>query len=134
MRASLPRRLTRQNEFDRQALAAYKVAMRRYAGRSWVTGVGIGIKERKGRLHASLGPVIVIHVARKLRRVCFNGKTAGRMEPLFIARGFETIVLPSSSPANTMRLEEKLKQWRQIVVPRQATTQALRGAGARVAF
>lgn len=90
VRASLPRRLTRLNEFDRQALAAYKVAMRRYAGRSWVTGVGIGIKERKGRLHASLGPVIVIHVARKLRRV-----PRSRKIPAFIL-GVPTDVVASN--------------------------------------
>jgi hypoxanthine-DNA glycosylase len=53
-------------------------------------------------------------VAKQLRRVCFNGKTAGRMEPVFAALGYETVVLPSSSPANTMRLEDKRKQWRQI--------------------
>ena len=60
----------------------------------------------------------VTGVAKKLRRVCFNGKTAGKMEPLFIEWGLATVVLPSSSPANTMRFEEKLKQWRQIAVPR----------------
>jgi hypoxanthine-DNA glycosylase len=57
----------------------------------------------------------VISVAKKLRRVCFNGKTAGKMQPLFAEQGFETIVLPSSSPANTLRFELKLLQWRQIV-------------------
>jgi len=56
----------------------------------------------------------VTRTAKKLRRVCFNGKTAGRMEPLFMEWGYETLVLPSSSPANTMRFEEKLKQWRKI--------------------
>ncbi len=59
----------------------------------------------------------VTGVAKNLRRVCFNGKTAGKMEPLFAERGFATVVLPSSSPANTMRFDEKLKQWRQIVSP-----------------
>jgi double-stranded uracil-DNA glycosylase len=76
----------------------------------------------------------VTHIAKKLRRVCFNGKTAGRMEPLFIERGFETIVLPSSSPANTLRFEEKLKQWRKIVMPERTSTRSVRGAGARVGF
>jgi len=57
----------------------------------------------------------VTGVAKKLRRVCFNGKTAGKKEAQFAALGFETFVLPSSSPANTMRFEEKLKQWRRIV-------------------
>lgn len=61
-------------------------------------------------------------VAKHLRRVCFNGKTAGKMEPLFAAGGFETIVLPSSSPAYTMRFEAKLKQWRQIVVTKRAAS------------
>lgn len=56
----------------------------------------------------------VTHVAKKLRRVCFNGKTAGKLEPLFIAWGYESVVLPSSSPAYTMRFEAKLKQWQQI--------------------
>lgn len=56
----------------------------------------------------------VTNIAKQLRRVCFNGKTAGRMEPLFAGRGFETIVLPSSSPANTMRFEAKLEQWSRI--------------------
>lgn len=57
----------------------------------------------------------VTDVAKKLQRVCFNGKTAGRMEPLFAARGFETIVLPSSSPANTMKFDSKLAQWREAI-------------------
>jgi TDG/mug DNA glycosylase family protein len=59
----------------------------------------------------------VTGVAKKLRRVCFNGKTAGKREPEFAALGYETLVLPSSSPAYTMRFEEKLKQWRQIALP-----------------
>ena len=72
----------------------------------------------------------VTSVAKKLRRVCFNGKTAGKMEPLFAEWGFETIVLPSSSPANTMRFDEKLKQWRQIVVTKRAVSRSARVANA----
>jgi hypoxanthine-DNA glycosylase len=75
----------------------------------------------------------VTNIAKKLRRVCFNGKTAGKLEPLFAERGFETIVLPSSSPANTMRFEEKLKQWRQIVQPRHSARRLVRGKGGRSA-
>ena len=59
----------------------------------------------------------VTGIAKKLRRVCFNGKTAAKLEPWFAGQGYETIVLPSSSPANTVRFEEKLRQWRQIVLP-----------------
>ena len=62
----------------------------------------------------------VTNVARKLRRVCFNGKTAGKKEPVFAEMGYETIVLPSSSPANTMRFDEKLKHWRQFVLSRRS--------------
>ena len=57
----------------------------------------------------------VTGVAKKLRCVCFNGKTAGKMEARFIAWGFDTIVLPSSSAANTLGFDEKLRQWRRIV-------------------
>ena len=56
----------------------------------------------------------VANIARKLRRVCFNGKTAAKMAPLFAAMNYETIVLPSSSPAYTMPFGEKLAHWRKI--------------------
>ena len=59
----------------------------------------------------------VTDIAKKLRRVCFNGKTAGKMQPLFAEMGYETILLPSSSPAYTLRFAEKLEQWRQIALP-----------------
>ena len=66
----------------------------------------------------------VTRIAKKLRRVCFNGKTAGKMESVFGELGFETVVLPSSSPANTLRFDMKLRQWRQII----ATERTLRRA------
>jgi TDG/mug DNA glycosylase family protein len=62
----------------------------------------------------------VTGVAKQLRRVCFNGKTAAKLEAQFTEWGYATVVLPSSSPANTMRFEEKLKAWRWIA----ATTRA----------
>ena len=55
------------------------------------------------------------NVARRLRRVCFNGKTAARLEPWFADMNFETVVLPSSSPANTMKFESKLARWRAVL-------------------
>lgn len=100
----------------------------------------IGTCARKGSLDSNIRDPRhndfsrVTRIAKKLRRVCFNGQTAGKMEPLFNDRGYETLVLPSSSPANTMRFELKLLQWRQIVVPRRAATQSLRGAVARLGF
>lgn len=47
-----------------------------------------------------------------LRRIAFNGKTAGRAASLFESSGFETLVLPSSSPANAqLSFSQKLVQW-----------------------
>ena len=75
----------------------------------------------------------VLSKSKKLRRVFFNGKKAAEKEPIFKLR-YETVVLPSSSPANTLRFEEKLKQWRQIVMPERVAPQSVRGAGAGVGF
>lgn len=86
----------------------------------------IGSCKRKGSLDANIRDAehndfsCVTGIATGLRRVCFNGKTAAGMEPRFAERGFETVVLPSSSPANTMRFDDKLKHWRQIASPRRA--------------
>ena len=56
------------------------------------------------RLHA---------LAPKLRRVIFNGATAGKFAPAFAAAGFETRVAPSTSPAHAARsFEQKLVLWR----------------------
>ncbi|KWE52644.1 DNA-deoxyinosine glycosylase [Burkholderia ubonensis] len=50
-----------------------------------------------------------------LKKVCFNGKTAGRFAEVIGAAGYETLVLPSSSPANAMlSFEQKLLRWREI--------------------
>jgi len=50
-----------------------------------------------------------------LRRVFFNGATAGRSSRWFAARGYQTIILPSSSPALTIGFAAKLERWRAIV-------------------
>ena len=51
-----------------------------------------------------------------LRKVCFNGKTAGRFAPVIGAAGYTTLVLPSSSPANAMlSFDQKLRLWRDIL-------------------
>jgi TDG/mug DNA glycosylase family protein len=53
----------------------------------------------------------------ELTRVCFNGKTSGRFEQDFAAAGFDTMVLPSSSPANAQfSFEQKLAQWKNILL------------------
>lgn len=54
--------------------------------------------------------------APKLRKVCFNGKTAGRFAPVIGEAGYTTLVLPSSSPANAMlSFDQKLRLWRDIL-------------------
>jgi hypoxanthine-DNA glycosylase len=51
-----------------------------------------------------------------LRKVAFNGKTSGRFEPIIQAAGYETLVLPSSSPANAiLSFDQKLRFWREIL-------------------
>jgi hypoxanthine-DNA glycosylase len=76
--------------------------------------------ERRGSLdgairNAERGDVARVHrVARDLALVCFNGKTAARAEPVWREAGYRTLVLPSSSPANTRPFAEKLAAWRAI--------------------
>lgn len=49
----------------------------------------------------------------ELPRVCFNGQAAGRFAPQLQALGFETLILPSTSPANaTWNFARKLEAWR----------------------
>ncbi|MBC3862583.1 DNA-deoxyinosine glycosylase [Undibacterium jejuense] len=51
----------------------------------------------------------------RLQRVCFNGKTAAKIQAYFDDHGYSTLVLPSSSPANAMQtFEQKLLVWRKI--------------------
>jgi len=48
-----------------------------------------------------------------LPRACFNGQAAGRFAPQLQALGFETLILPSTSPANaTWSFARKLEAWR----------------------
>ncbi len=76
--------------------------------------------ERAGALDSNIRNAVnndfqqATRLARGLKRVCFNGKTAGRFESVFAAAGYETLVLPSSSPAYTLVFEAKLKLWRGV--------------------
>ena len=55
-------------------------------------------------------------LAPRLRRVFFNGKTSARFEVAFRERGFDTRVLPSTSPAYTLAFSEKVRRWREAGV------------------
>jgi TDG/mug DNA glycosylase family protein len=68
----------------------------------------------------------VLDVASRLRRICFNGKTAARAQPQFAQMGFDTLILPSSSPAYTLAFDKKLVAWRKIPLP---SRNARRGCG-----
>jgi hypoxanthine-DNA glycosylase len=50
-----------------------------------------------------------------LELACFNGKTAARHIAHLQAHGLATRVLPSSSPANTQPVSEKLNAWTQAL-------------------
>jgi hypoxanthine-DNA glycosylase len=56
----------------------------------------------------------VRRAAPAIALVCFNGKTAARALPRWRAAGYATLVLPSSSPAYTRPLAEKIAAWRAI--------------------
>lgn len=77
--------------------------------------------EREGSLDAKITNAIpndfltLFSAAPNIKRIFFNGRTAGRFTPWFRERGYETQVLPSSSPANaTLSFEQKLEFWREI--------------------
>jgi len=60
-------------------------------------------------------------LAPRLRRVFFNGKTSGRFDAYFREQGYETGMLPSSSPAYTLPFDEKVRRWRAAVIGSAAT-------------
>lgn len=53
----------------------------------------------------------------QLRRIGFNGLKAGRLAGIFDALGYETLQLPSSSPAYTLAFAEKLSRWQALLLP-----------------
>jgi hypoxanthine-DNA glycosylase len=59
----------------------------------------------------------LVALAPVLARICFNGRTAARFEAQFSAMGYETRVLPSSSPAYTLPLPNKLALWQAALAP-----------------
>ena len=89
---------------------------------------GIGIRDVLAACHREGSPDSAIRNAKpndfdalrehglRLKRVCFNGKTARRFADVIRAAGYETLVLPSSSPANAaLSFDQKLSLWREIL-------------------
>jgi hypoxanthine-DNA glycosylase len=85
-------------------------------------GIGLwdiyGRCRRQGALDAAIRDgefndfAALLAQAPRLRRVCFNGQTAARIQKHFVGLGFEVSALPSSSPAYTLPFAEKLTRWR----------------------
>lgn len=81
---------------------------------------GIVACERAGSLDGAIrapewaDPALALSVAPRLMRVCFNGQTAARAAPRWHAAGLATTMLPSTSPAYTRPLEEKISAWRAV--------------------
>lgn len=53
--------------------------------------------------------------APRLKRICFNGKTSARFVRQLEECGYETRVLPSTSPAYTLAFDAKLSAWREAL-------------------
>jgi hypoxanthine-DNA glycosylase len=76
--------------------------------------------ERAGSLDAAIrnaeqGEIHrVRRVARDLKAVCFNGSTAARAKAAWSQAGYATLVLPSTSPAYTLPIGDKLAAWRPL--------------------
>jgi hypoxanthine-DNA glycosylase len=78
--------------------------------------------ERRGSLDANIRNAAANDFAR-LRELCpqlttigFNGQTSGKFAPGFAAAGFNTLILPSSSPAYAvLGFEQKLSAWRRLI-------------------
>ena len=90
-----------------------------------VNSAGIGIWDayrsclREGSLDSAIREPQFNDFARArrrapgLRRACFNGQTAARAVQHLAELGFETVVLPSTSPANASQsFDLKLARWR----------------------
>ena len=78
--------------------------------------------ERQGSLDANIRNAAANDFARlrdlcpQLRVIGFNGQTSGKFAPRFDAAGYQTVVLPSSSPAHAaLSFAQKLSAWRQLL-------------------
>lgn len=79
----------------------------------------LGACERRGSLDADIRAAaandfaLLARLGPRLRRVLLNGRAAGRFELRFRGHGYDTHVLPSTSPAHAgVRFEGKLDAWR----------------------
>jgi double-stranded uracil-DNA glycosylase len=83
----------------------------------------IAVCEREGSLDSAIRRaqandfILLKEQCPELFRVCFNGQASGKFAPQFAAAGFDTLVLPSSSPANAqLSFDQKLAIWENIIL------------------
>jgi double-stranded uracil-DNA glycosylase len=83
----------------------------------------IAVCEREGSLDSAIRRaqandfILLKEQCPELFRVCFNGQASGKFAPQFSAAGFDTLVLPSSSPANAqLSFDQKLAIWENIIL------------------
>ncbi len=100
----------------------YEKRMARVVAASIAIWDTYGSCEREGSLDSAIrNPQFndfasLLAAAPRIRRACFNGATAARAVRHLGALGLETIVLPSTSPANASQsMELKLARWRAAV-------------------
>jgi hypoxanthine-DNA glycosylase len=121
----------RQNQFWRilgEVIGQPLLEMDYAARQAAVRAAGIAVWdvyascEREGSLDAAIRDGAPNDFARlkksapALRRVCFNGGTAGRFARALAPLGLETLILPSTSPANaSWNYERKLAAWRKAL-------------------
>jgi hypoxanthine-DNA glycosylase len=97
-------------------------------------GIGLwdvlGACERKGSLDADIRKPAANDFARLhllcplLETVGFNGQASGKFAPQFAGAGYRTVILPSTSPAHAaLSYEQKLRCWRELLVPAPASAQ-----------
>lgn len=104
----------------REPLAALAYRERLHRVRAHRVGIWDTIVtcERRGSLDADIRNALageiarVSRVATALRAVCFNGATAARAEAAWQRAGYATLRMPSTSPAYTLALDDKIAAWR----------------------
>ena len=80
--------------------------------------------QRQGALDAAIRAAEANDLSRLaglapgLRRICFNGRTAGGCERRVEALGYSSCILPSTSPAYTLAFARKLELWRSGITGR----------------
>lgn len=82
----------------------------------------IGSARRKGSLDQAIreieaNPLLeLLHTLPRLEAVAFNGQTAFKLGHKLVPAHIQTYALPSTSPAHTMALMDKLAAWQVLAV------------------